>query len=109
MLKRTTNATAHSKALQMHKVLPKLTESAAAEATNVVALPGIPLRQANHDITPSKVSAQGVWIVEIPAPCHGIFSPQPCPNPANPPKERGGLRRDDDIVISKPKGGRTRT
>ena len=39
MPKRTTNATAHSKALQMHIALPKLTESASAEATNVVALP----------------------------------------------------------------------
>ena len=39
MLKQMTNATAHSKALQMHKAPPKLAESAAAEATNAVALP----------------------------------------------------------------------
>ena len=39
MLKRTTHATAHSKALQMHKALPKMTESASPAATNVVALP----------------------------------------------------------------------
>ena len=39
MLKRTTHATAHNKALQMHKALPKLTESASPAATNAVALP----------------------------------------------------------------------
>ena len=39
MLKRTTHATAHSKALQMHKALPKMIESASPAATNVVARP----------------------------------------------------------------------
>ena len=57
MLKRTTHATAHSKALQMQQALHKMTESAAAEATNDDAQPDPAARQASRDIPSSKGSA----------------------------------------------------
>ena len=51
MLKRTTHATAHSKALQMHKALPKMTESASPAATNVVARPDPARRGTRQALT----------------------------------------------------------
>ena len=52
ILKRTTHATAHSRALQMHKALPKMTESASAAATNVVALPDPAALGPRQAVTP---------------------------------------------------------
>ena len=50
-------------------------------------------RQASRDTPPLKVSAQGEWVFENPAPSHGIFTPHPC----EPPEREGGLRSDDHI------------